>query len=333
VRIAVLPPKNSDGLEQHPWRALCEGLSSRGATLLDGSVSPRVSVDALVAMNHHSAVSTFYRVNAVPASRRVLIVLEPRATAPRMYRQQAFGQYSRIYCASPEWARELGGMSFRWPQDLSRTDTVLDQWYQFDATLINADKRSAIETSWYGLRRSVWRLADTQGLRLAVVGPGWQRGAASRVLSGARACVKAVDAHRWPNWTEAFSHVSSRPKHALGPISDKARILALAPFSIVIENSPDYVSEKLIDVVRCGAVPIYVGPRLSDFGLPDSIAIQVEPIAEAILDAITCSNERLMESTKQVGSQWISSRASKDHEGSRILFDLGARIATDLAAT
>lgn len=68
------------------------------------------------------------------------------------------------------------------------------------------------------------------------------------------------------------------------PFEDKADGLVPYRYSVVIENMPEknYFSEKLLDAVFCGAVPIYWGcPNLSDFFDPDGI-IQCQSEADII---------------------------------------------------
>jgi hypothetical protein len=44
--------------------------------------------------------------------------------------------------------------------------------------------------------------------------------------------------------------------------------LQTVKFCIIVENSCDYVSEKIFDCFKAGVVPIYVGPSLPEFGIP-----------------------------------------------------------------
>ena len=41
----------------------------------------------------------------------------------------------------------------------------------------------------------------------------------------------------------------------------------------MIENSLDYISEKLFDCFKSGTVPIYIGPNLEEFGIPSNTVI------------------------------------------------------------
>ena len=54
----------------------------------------------------------------------------------------------------------------------------------------------------------------------------------------------------------------------------------------MIENSADFVSEKLFDSVRAGCVSIYVGPELERYGIPTSTAISVCPDHKSIMEKV-----------------------------------------------
>ena len=75
----------------------------------------------------------------------------------------------------------------------------------------------------------------------------------------------------------------------LGEVEDKKEVLSKYKYSIVIENSSDYLSEKLFDVMFSGCIPIYVGPNLANYEIPDYLYIQAKPeisdIKEKILNA------------------------------------------------
>ena len=44
----------------------------------------------------------------------------------------------------------------------------------------------------------------------------------------------------------------------------------------MIENSNTIVTEKIFDALINGSIPIYIGPKLKEYGLPSEIAIEIE---------------------------------------------------------
>jgi hypothetical protein len=60
----------------------------------------------------------------------------------------------------------------------------------------------------------------------------------------------------------------------VGEVVDKHQIMKDSKFSLVIENSNFVITEKIFDAIINGSVPIYIGPELSNFGIPKEVAIE-----------------------------------------------------------
>jgi hypothetical protein len=45
----------------------------------------------------------------------------------------------------------------------------------------------------------------------------------------------------------------------------------------VIENSAEYMSEKLMEALFAGCIPIYVGPDPQEYGIPSNLVIWSKP--------------------------------------------------------
>jgi hypothetical protein len=76
-------------------------------------------------------------------------------------------------------------------------------------------------------------------------------------------------------------------KNYKGLSRDKTETCRKYRIVVVLENSKDYISEKFFDAFESGAIVIYVGPPLNDFGIPNESAILVEPNVNSILKKIT----------------------------------------------
>jgi hypothetical protein len=98
-----------------------------------------------------------------------------------------------------------------------------------------------------------------------------------------------------------------------GKIDNKTLALSQHRISIVIENSADFVSEKLFDAVRAGCVVVYVGPNLEKFDLPQNSAIEVDPNPSVIVEKVrylqSKSESELLEIAK---SQFASLKLVSD---------------------
>ena len=309
--------------------ALIDGLASAGHEV-EGFGATAFPADALVTLNDQPAARHLQSTWGITPGRSALVVLEPRVTAPGMYTSRTLCRYGHRFAASPLWAKSIGADSFLWPQNI-RPDRIDETGHSFEATIINGEKRSAIDGSLYGLRRSVIQSLDEAGIPLAVVGPGWSDAATHRLQEGGKAVARAVRTRSKPNVVEALSQPSIRPRYVMGVFETKRDAFALAPTTIIIENSRDYVSEKLIDAVCAGVAPIYVGPPLEQFGLPREIAIPVLPTPRDIVMALRDLNPSAIEDVRSAGSAWLSSPESRSHDVGSALFTLGNEIGAQLS--
>lgn len=328
MRVAVLQHRGLEVEPGSPWESLLEGLTKAGlqADFFRGDVT---GAEALVVMNDQPAATALQRDAEIPPERSALIVMEPRVTSPRMYTQRRLRRYGIRYAASPLWASEMQASSFPWPQTLEPSQIVTGP-FDFAGSMIIGDKRSAMAGSLYGLRRQV--ITDFSRARqpLAVFGPGWDSPMNSRAIAGGKACAKAVTAGSLPRFGEALGGLREQPEHWLGRVDDKNTAFAVAPLSIVIENSADYISEKLVDAIRGGVVPLYVGPPLEQFGFPADIAVSCPPDAAAILDAAVTLGEDERSCVVESGRAWLASPDALSREMGRVLHDLGVSIGRRL---
>jgi hypothetical protein len=71
--------------------------------------------------------------------------------------------------------------------------------------------------------------------------------------------------------------IGRKNKNYRGSVVSKNQTLSNYRISIVIENSADFVSEKLFDSVSAGCLVVYVGVNLHEFGIEIPNLIQVSP--------------------------------------------------------
>ena len=63
----------------------------------------------------------------------------------------------------------------------------------------------------------------------------------------------------------------------LGEVGDKRAVMVKYKYCLVIENSSEYLSEKLFDALLSGCIPIYVGPDLTKYEIPTNLYLQAKP--------------------------------------------------------
>jgi hypothetical protein len=112
-------------------------------------------------------------------------------------------------------------------------------------------------------------------------------------------------------------------KKCLKPIHSpkiKAEILSNYRVSLVIENCEQFLTEKIFDSFFAGCLPIYIGPPLANFGIPDHLYIQCLPDIRSIRAAITSAFDIDYQVWLQTMDQWISDQDTKNTWDSESVF-------------
>jgi hypothetical protein len=148
--------------------------------------------------------------------------------------------------------------------------------------LIQSAKYSFVKGQLYGLRI---RLASTDE-RIDVYGYGWTE---HSWRTWARLAVELVRAIKGGAKLDlsTFKTAFGRPLSYLGPVESKNVAMAKFKVAVVIENSQEYMSEKLFDAFFARCIPVYVGAELEPFGIPDSLYVRASPSQESVSEAIS----------------------------------------------
>jgi len=146
-----------------------------------------------------------------------------------------------------------------------------------DVVLISANKKSLDKRELYSKRLEVVRWFEKNAPdHFDLYGMGWDKYASpyravSIALSRMPGLAKKMAAER-PSWK--------------GAVSSKRDVLSRYKFTIAFENSkdiPGYVTEKIIDPMLAGSIPVYWGaPNITDI-IPDTCFIDARKI-----DSIEC---------------------------------------------
>jgi hypothetical protein len=118
----------------------------------------------------------------------------------------------------------------------------------------------------------------------------------------------------------------------MGPVEDKLKTLRQYRFALIIENSDEYVSEKIVDALLAGVVPLYVGAELSRFGFPDGIANVCEPDERAIESTMKklMADLILQQTIIESGKEFLNSDTFRAMLNYRVLSQLAEQICVEL---
>lgn len=241
-------------------------------------------------------------------ARMVLVRHEPKVVRPQNFRISYLKHMDLIV----DLGRPIDSDRLRtnWPQnwDLSRlNEFVLRDHARLDRfVLMNANKLSFVSGELYSLRR---KLVSRQG-DIDTWGPEWDASIAQKLTKALKELVLAIW-HTGVFSIQAAGSLLKAPKVHKGVSSDKIETLSQYRYSVVIENSLEFMTEKLFDCLFSGTFPIYVGPSLERFELPKFIALQADPDFESVAKAMQLAKEVDLVHWREKSLDWLNSKGIK----------------------
>jgi hypothetical protein len=224
-------------------------------------------------------------------SKLVLIRLEPRAVLPIQYKKRIENKYDLIITPGGQVDSESKFIGWPYKYDLnpSKPDArftnlksvikeavgegyfEIEQWNakKNAVVLVAANKVSPTSKSNYSTRRHLAKNLSPQFLY--VYGPLWQASIINLIVHSFRVMVYSIRTGYLPNIKEIYGNLFAKYLNFVSEPDDKHEVIREFKYSLVIENSSDYCSEKIFDAMINGSIPIYVGPKIAEKYLPSSL--------------------------------------------------------------
>lgn len=212
-----------------------------------------------------------------------------------------------------------------WPQNWDLTylnSTSINEKLKCgeNIVLVNGNKYSSIPGELYSLRRKCAHGIDS----LDVYGTNWNRGLLFILKSLLGEGFIGLKAGHFPSRKSA-AYLLRRIPNWKGSPNNKLQTMSSYKFSLVIENSEEFLSEKLFDSFFSGCVPIYVGPDISHFGIPPKLVIQVRPDLEGIATGIEMAKLLDYESWLINLKSWLNDPKTEQKWSANYVFDRMAK--------
>lgn len=239
---------------------------------------------AIIANSHKHDFMNNEQFEKIDLAKRTLILWEPYVVETERYQPETLSKYEYIYAPSRMWADRVGSNSFNWPQDaINNERQIFDDWENRSekVVMIQGNKFSARKGELYSLRRRV--LAKLAPSKLDLYGTNWNLGVKFDWWHWSRSLINSKFYE--VSLKSAFG-IGGKYSNYRGAVKDKQKTLEGYQICVVIENSADFVSEKLFDSIRAGCFTIYVGPNLEKFGLSQDVAIAIKASPKEVIRAI-----------------------------------------------
>ena len=323
LSIKVLSPADATVKQSELCPPLTHRLQKFGFTLED-DIS---AANCLIAINHDSkAMRDFLRAGG-KIENAILIRLEPAAVYPAQYLARIERQYGKIF--TPGSTKTNKKSILAWPYyynsnplrpdkkhfELKTITSRLkdadiydpNKWRnrRFVLTLIASNKVSAISSNNYQLRRELAQSLPKS--ILTVYGGLWDATLFERVKHRLSVLKSATGSGVSPNLFQIYGNLLRKYKTTAGTIEDKHQITQESKFSLVIENDCNYVSEKLVDALLGGSIPIYIGGNFSALSIPEEAVVTGISDAQAISNFVANISDDEVLRYLFAAQQWLAS--------------------------
>ena len=138
--------------------------------------------------------------------------------------------------------------------------------------ILNSNQLGLIKGELYSLRRRcIYELPQVD-----LYGRSWNISTSKKVIE---LCYRITQLFKY----RKMLHIASvrywfkKPIYLVMSPDEKIDVMSRYKYALVIENSMDYMTEKLFDAFFAGCIPIYVGPPAVNFGIPEDLFIQALP--------------------------------------------------------
>lgn len=244
--------------------------------------------DAIIAINHNSKSLRKALVSFGRKDPCVLIRTEPDSVFPAQYTQRVEGKYNFVFTIGRPKVESDKFLNFPHPYWIEENPNTpnyagldkkglfinvenfrLEDWLKRSifVSLVAANKVSSTKTNNYKLRRDMATTAKLGSLE--VFGGLWRDKFITKAKHRLGVLLHAIRNRTVPNFSSIWGGLFIVTSNYKGSPANKQDIISKSKYSLVIENSNSYVSEKIFDAMVGGSIPIYFGPQLSLFGIDE----------------------------------------------------------------
>lgn len=256
--------------------------------------------DALVLIDMDIDLLKYAHKSAVGKLPIIFVRSEPIVVWPPNYNSKAISLISKLIEIGRHGAVSHSDIPYpqKWHQNLEFREFVSTRSEK--VALINGNKLSFIKGEMYSCRREcIFEIPN-----LDLYGTGWDISFMRKLLIFLAEFRLAIMNQMWPRLSNSRNWLR-KPTNWKGAPKSKLETLSLYKYTLVIENSMDALTEKLFDAFFARCIPVYVGPAIAKFEIPESLVVQVEPNLSSIKEGIAIAKAMDYEEWKTRVNTWL----------------------------
>ena len=306
-KIAIVGTAKSAG----GWEPVCPPLSDFFVEYNFELVEPS-NADYFVSINHNPVAYKEFMARGGGISHTALIRVEPDVVFPGQYRFNVEKRYKYVVTPGAVNSNFRSDFSVNWPYSIHsnpakpmglglslfeyvtmpdfRNRFRIENWSKRKNkfVLIAANKVSPINASNYSVRRGYASKSNPQ--ILDVYGVLWGDPLLKKIRHRAGVLKAAITSRIVPSFVAIYGDLFRKYVNFIGEAHDKHEVAQNYKYALVIENSHNYISEKVIDALMAGCIPLYIGADLKLSSIPSDLFLLPkfpEQSLEDYLDSLT----------------------------------------------
>ncbi len=265
------------------------------------------NADYLLSIDHNKlAYKKFIRGGGTP-ERAFLLRLEPPSVFPAQYREPIESRYGTIFTPGSILLKTEDFIG--WPYQIHAdpnsptfsTDGIenfvapsrieFGEWCHREIFLamIAANKVAPTLGQNYAFRRKFAKNLKSSDFHL--FGALWNDSFSLKLRHRLAVSYFALRQGTIPSFVSIYGNLLNKYPRSLGSIQDKHLVLKNSKFSLIIENSDTYVSEKLFDSLINGCIPVYFGPKLDRVGISSDLVISYHGSPKNLIQTLSNLSE------------------------------------------
>jgi hypothetical protein len=272
---------------------------------------------------------------------RTLVRLEPKCVNPTQYRKSIEKLYENIIVVSPLQKSQANQIVWESGYLPNSTDLLKKlNWCRSivkkpGICFVNQNKFSFIKGELYTLRRRAINEFLAKGFAFDLAGGDWDRSKMWDLKSRLSCFKNTLINYRFMTLKGFLTWIDIKNPNLNyhGKVLDSVEFMANFRFALIIENEASYVSEKLLNAIIAGCVPIYCGPNLSEFGLPEGMAIETGLNIDMMVRRFQSISHSELEMILSVGLDWAKSIQAQERWGVENSYYRLAKLMTEIIDT
>ena len=244
--------------------------------------NPNRNVRRLVCIDYSPRAGREIRLLGLRSEDCTLIRMEPSVVLPANFSHTVRNKFGKVITVGGTSSSQSHRVNWPmlWPN--SADIQAITQFERQDRiVLVNGNKISFVRGELYSLRRKAIR----NFANLDLFGTDWGSSILVRLVTAIRSFAYTVLSLKIPTVTSVHLWFRKYPNY-IGQIQDKIGTMSKYKYALVIENSAEYMSEKLMEALFAGCIPVYVGPDPRSFRIPGDLVVCAEPTLRSIRSSL-----------------------------------------------